>query len=413
MQLSKFELNSGQFRANVSIKVLPDLKWRVYLGESLVPDTCKILEAFQCAPTSVKEVRELIKCLDSAIPCPGNPDSDFVDICKEHDGVIRGDRGNREVIGFTDTQASSTCTVRRKDCDILINKHSSRCKKCQSLRTTLRSRRSRQNSQTASTEAKVSISSHCKYSALTSSEKNTRLRNLHHSVKVTKLQLLRMQNKAISTLQTDSLQLHPNDSNDISTIFNQLTNTVHQQFPMESPQRIFWDQQQKYNSLKDKRQMRWHPLIIRFALNLKYSSTSAYHAVQQSGLISLPSERTLFDYTHWMTPHSGVQLDFVEEFHRRVDREVPSGHFHCALSLDEMKIRSGLVFDKHKGRLIGFVDLGSVNSDINKMMSVSEEETEVLADHVLVVMARAIFKPSLAVPIAHYFSHNLTGKCIL
>ena len=45
-----------------------------------------------------------------------------------------------------------------------------------------------------------------------------------------------------------------------------------------------------------------------------------------------------------------------------------------------MKIKSGLVLEKHKGRLIGFVDLGSVNSDINKMMSVSEEETEVLAD---------------------------------
>ncbi len=29
------------------------------------------------------------------------------------------------------------------------------------------------------------------------------------------------------------------------------------------------------NSLKDKRQMRWHPLVIRFALNLKYMSSSA------------------------------------------------------------------------------------------------------------------------------------------
>lgn len=32
-------------------------------------------------------------------------------------------------------------------------------------------------------------------------------------------------------------------------------------------------QQQKYMSLKDKCSMRWHPLIIRFALSIKYSST--------------------------------------------------------------------------------------------------------------------------------------------
>ena len=29
------------------------------------------------------------------------------------------------------------------------------------------------------------------------------------------------------------------------------------------------------------------------------------------------------------------------------------------LLLDEMKIKSNLVFDKHSGELIGFVDLGS------------------------------------------------------
>ena len=34
---------------------------------------------------------------------------------------------------------------------------------------------------------------------------------------------------------------------------------------------------------------KWHLLVLRFALNLKYMSTSAYCAVQLSGIISLPS----------------------------------------------------------------------------------------------------------------------------
>ena len=55
-------------------------------------------------------------------------------------------------------------------------------------------------------------------------------------------------------------------------------------------QRIFWEQQRAYNALKDKRHIRWHPLKLRFALNLKYlsSSESAYHAVR--GFIALHSE---------------------------------------------------------------------------------------------------------------------------
>ena len=60
--------------------------------------------------------------------------------------------------------------------------------------------------------------------------------------------------------------------------------------------------------------MRWHPLVIRFALNLRYLSGTAYQAVLQSGMISLPSERTLSDYTHWATPNTGVQQEFIERF---------------------------------------------------------------------------------------------------
>ncbi|KAL5500613.1 hypothetical protein EMCRGX_G012204 [Ephydatia muelleri] len=36
-------------------------------------------------------------------------------------------------------------------------------------------------------------------------------------------------------------------------------------------------QRQRYKSLKDKHSMRWHPLIIRFAPLIKYSSTATYN----------------------------------------------------------------------------------------------------------------------------------------
>ena len=128
-------------------------------------------------------------------------------------------------------------------------------------------------------------------------------------------------------------------------------------------------------------------------------------------MIALASERTLADYTHWVTPHTGVQLEFIEEFKTSMAEDVPDGLHQCTLSMDEMKIKGGLVFNKHTGALSGFTDLGDSNHEIEQILSGDAEESSggKLADQVFVSMARAVFKPSLSVPVAHYFSCNLKG----
>ena len=80
--------------------------------------------------------------------------------------------------------------------------------------------------------------------------------------------------------------------------------------------------------------------------------------------------------------------------------------------MDEMKRKSGLVFSNHTSKLSGFIDLGSCNRDIEQSVSHDNQDelaTALLAEQVLVFMARAIFKPSLVMPIAHYFSVSLKG----
>ena len=128
-------------------------------------------------------------------------------------------------------------------------------------------------------------------------------------------------------------------------------------------------------------------------------------------MIHLPSERTLTDYTHWISPHAGVQLEYIERLASFLD-DVPCKHHHCALLIDEMKLKSGLVFNKHSGTLVGFVDLGTVNHDIQQILE-KQGSTRKVASQTLVFMARAIFKPSVSVPIAHYFSSDLTGTIIV
>ena len=80
--------------------------------------------------------------------------------------------------------------------------------------------------------------------------------------------------------------------------------------------------------------------------------------------------------------------------------------------MDEMSIKSGLVFNKHSGEMVGFVDLGGVNRDIELVMN-GGDICRKLATQTLVFMARCVFKPSLSIPVAHYFSSHIKGIIIM
>ena len=45
--------------------------------------------------------------------------------------------------------------------------------------------------------------------------------------------------------------------------------------------------------------------MIKWCLNIKLRSSAAYEAIRDSGFISLPSSRTLRDYTHHMKSGTG------------------------------------------------------------------------------------------------------------
>ena len=71
----------------------------------------------------------------------------------------------------------------------------------------------------------------------------------------------------------------------------------------ESFHSIFWKQQLQAMSVKSKKGIRWHPLIVRWALYLHHQSSAAYEALRKSGVIQLPTSRTLCDYRHLSTSH--------------------------------------------------------------------------------------------------------------
>ena len=347
---SALEEATGCCKVVKSITIFSDKTWKAFVYDHEVPPSCAALSTFPEKLLPPLIVR-LIETFNSSVVCEGNPDNSFVEICKKRGGKIRTNRGHGEEIAHLEKNFESKETIRRVDCEILCN--TTRCNACKSFRKTLRSYVARQNNGSSD---RTSASSHVPYSRLTSDEKTERLRNVQESRMECRQQLKISKERIASLIEKQSISLSSSDATDMSVIAQDVTPLINDKYPSGSPERIFWEQQLSFHELKDKRQMRWHPLVMRFALNLKYQSTAAYKAVRQSGVIHLPSERTLSDYTHWTVPHTGVQLEFVERFCEFM-KDVPLKC--CALSMDEMRLKSGLVYNKHTGSLVGFVDLGN------------------------------------------------------
>ena len=63
------------------------------------------------------------------------------------------------------------------------------------------------------------------------------------------------------------------------------------------------------------------------------------------------------------------------------------------LLMDEMKIKGGLAFSKSSGKLVGFSDLGTINSEMDDLRSYLSGDQHVSrsASHMLVFMVRRVF----------------------
>lgn len=73
--------------------------------------------------------------------------------------------------------------------------------------------------------------------------------------------------------------------------------SISNSYPKDSFAWIFWENQKRAMSLKDSRSMRWDPLMVRWCLYLRHISGRGYEMMRESGVIKVPSQRTLRDYT--------------------------------------------------------------------------------------------------------------------
>ena len=121
----------------------------------------------------------------------------------------------------------------------------------------------------------------------------------------------------------------------------------------------------------------------------------AYEQIRRSGFLSLSHRTTLNKYTGFTTIGTGFNPDMIKCMYDGVKfTELKEFEKHIILLFDGMKIKSGLVYSKSSGTIVGFTELGDINEEFNEFdrafNGVNQEKK--LASHVLCVMARGLFK---------------------
>ena len=108
---------------------------------------------------------------------------------------------------------------------------------------------------------------------LNTPEKSSRYSQLRTRLDAKSKEVKRLQDKISCLTKQNGILLESNLESDFKDIMNEMTNQVHTECPEGSFKHIFWDQQLQAANTKDRKQIRWHPAIIKWCLHLKFISS--------------------------------------------------------------------------------------------------------------------------------------------
>ena len=319
-----------------------------------------------------------------------------------------------EQVAYQDSLSLQQPIIRSSSCEFILpsGSKSKRCTACSSFRSNLRIRQKRLMSR--SSEIRVSVSSRAPYSSLSQEEMKKRMANLQQELSRIRKQNMRLKAKVAEESESIGVTVDSDMHQDLEKIMEEEEKkpACHQ----NSFQRLFWEQQLNAARQRNANSMRWHPLMIRWCLYLRHQSQSAYETLRSTGCISLPSQRTLRDYTHYIPATTGFSIDVDEQLMDAGKILTCEDYEKCViLLLDEMHIRENLVFDKTTGALVGLVNIGDTNSHLleyeRSLQQFSTPRRPELAKTMMVFMVRGLFT-SLRFAYAQFPCKNVTADLL-
>lgn len=331
-------------------------------------------------------VSTLIQKIESYQICNGVKTNEIIGELKYHvSPTLLSHEGESEspLIPF-----NSKITIRQQKCEIFIE-NEDQCYHCKENELKLNK----------SKNIKISIEN-------TPAHANAPLSNTSHNRVVLALKQKRLEcNELKKELEKMKIELEKNSIEINYTLHKDLTDIISDSKKTTPFIDLFWQQQKKLFQCSPKGG-RYHPMIIRFALSLHSKSSSAYEELRNSEILRLPSSRTLRDYKNYIRPKPGFRRDIIEDLKVITDKYFDTQRY-IGILIDEMKIKSNLVFDKNSEELIGFLDLG--DPDLN-FLHMDEAEPP-LSKYAMVFFLRGI-STNLKYSFAYFATNGATSAQI-
>ena len=217
-------------------------------------------------------------------------------------------------------------------------------------------------------EKKTQAGSKTNFRYLSTPEKRQRYSNVRAEMEANKRKVEQLKAKVTKMTKRDGILIDEDLDKDLREIMMDPDNTdeIMRKYGADSFECVLWQQQKEAASQKQRSQIRWHPMLIRWCLHLIFISSSAYDALRSSGIIILPSERTLRDYSNWMPAKPGFTPDVDRQLMKeaKID-EIPEYTKYVCLTFDEVKVKEGLVYNKESMEIIGFVNVADISEHLH------------------------------------------------
>lgn len=205
---------------------------------------------------SSDSLNDLLQQLNNLNVCYGQCDPHFISMFKARKGKIFSSSGN--VVAFLDSHIQ--VTIRTVSCQLLST--FKKCPSCTAYRNTLRAMYSGWSKRSSSDFSDVS--SHTNDHYLSTPEKIFKMSNLKRKVKSVEKQVRTLKARIEHLTQQEGESIDSALQDDLLSVMEENNRSIMDAYPENSFARVFWEQQLQAASVKDKRQVRWHPLIIKW-----------------------------------------------------------------------------------------------------------------------------------------------------
>lgn len=258
--------------------------------------------------------------------------------------------------------------------------------------------------------------SHANYRYLTTVQLVNRMQQLHYNHTLSLKYIQRLKATIDGAVETEGISVDEELHQHLCNTMQECNEEMKKAHSPDSFKQIFWQQQMQASKAKSPKGMRWHPSMIRWCLYLRHCSGRAYEVLRDSGCVTLPSQRTLRDYTYHVKASTGFSSEVDEMLKKGAESfGTEERNKHVLLLLDEMHVRKDLVFDKHSGELIGFVDLGGINQQLLEFQNSLEGgipgPSKTFASTMMVFMVKGLFS-KLQFPYVQFPCGNLSGDLL-